>query len=61
MARVSEFFYKESKSKYFLRGWRGMAWVSELCFFYKESKSKKKKEKNNFFSVVRGGGGGEVV
>ena len=47
MSRVSEFFYKESKSKKNLRGW-GMAWVSD--FFYKESKPKKKK-----ISVLSGG------
>ena len=40
VSRVSEFFYKESKSKKNLRGW-GMAWVSD--FFTKNPNQRKKK------------------
>ena len=57
MAKVSDSFYKESKSKKknFFEGVGG-GWVSE--FFYRESKSKKKRKKIYFLFSVFGGGGG---
>ena len=62
MARASEFFYKDSKSKKILRGWglRRMAWVS--IFFTKKKHQNLKKEENIYiFCSVLGRGMGAGV